>query len=254
MSIPLDDGYEAFRSVCPRIFRVEAAHGAGRATATAFAFARLLESNRLVLATAGHVLNDVPPDNPVEWRFQQFDEDGGLERQVTVTTREDDVHRPYAFYKLADIGYFILPANDDTGAPLARPNEQPLPVIDVGRRIKEGGRVAWAGFPSQVEHFCKRPQLCYFEGVVSAFCPRPDAPGHAAYVVDGHAAHGVSGGPMWHWPEDDGRIEIVGIVSSFRGSPAQADSPVIPGFCVFEPINPLIARIEAMFNSKVVET
>ena len=92
--------------------------------------------------------------------------------------------------------------------------------------------MGWAGFPGIVENALGFPQLCYFEGVVSAMVNRND---RKVYIVDGHAAKGVSGGPVWHWSEEKDRIEVIGIVSQYHHTMTP-----LPGFCLFEPINPII--------------
>jgi hypothetical protein len=120
-------------------------------------------------------------------------------------------------------------------------DEGPLPSLPVDGFIAAGSWVAWAGFPAQVERSVGRPQLCFFQGTVSAFGKRGDQGGHAYYIVDGHAAPGVSGGPMWEFTPD-GSVVVAGIVSSF-----QSDETIIPGFCCFEPINPLVCFAQTKF-------
>jgi hypothetical protein len=85
-----------------------------------------------------------------------------------------------------------------------------------------------------VEQALSRPQLCYFEGVISAHIMQPD---RLLYIVDGHASPGVSGGPVWAWFDAVGSYAIVGIVSEYRHL---FGHPELPGHCFFEPINPLM--------------
>ena len=239
-----DPGYAAFRTICPRTFRIEIGCQDKRYSGTGYSFARLLETNQLVLATAGHMI-DLPPNEPVEWLVQQFDGEGNVERQIQFTTRESDSECTYVRNIKIDIGFVAIPPEDNSGRPFARPNEDPLPVIDHKQRVMEGTRVGWAGFAYQVEKFLGRPQLCYFEGVVSAFNSSTEDP---AYVVDGHNAPGVSGGPVWHWPEGDNRIEIIGVVSRYR-----RDVDEFPGFCVFVPINPIIVFLKHWCHTQEIE-
>ncbi|MBI3469564.1 MAG: hypothetical protein HY000_41715 [Planctomycetes bacterium] len=231
--LPGDSSFEQIRS---SIFRVEAQWLGGSATATAFVVAMLRESKKLVLATAKHVL-DVPEDRDVLWAIQQFDEYGKVARQVSFGTnkaRKGDV--PYRTHNTLDVGIFVLPAVDDKKKALAAEGEFPVRTIDMRCGASTGTRVAWAGFPGIVEAALGFPQLCYFEGVISAMVNRLD---QRMYVVDGHAAHGVSGGPVWQWSNERDRLEVLGIVCNYQHF---ADG--LPGFCFFEPINPVLDYLE----------
>jgi hypothetical protein len=239
-----DTGYKAFLAVCPRVFRVETSWKDGGSVATGFSVARLMKSNCLILATAGHVLQ-FSEGEPVEWLVQQFDDEGRLARETRFTTTGPDGENRYGWHNVMDIGWVVIPATDTEGKRFTLPDEVPLPLIDAKRRLCEGTRVGWAGFPWQVHEFQGHPQLCYFEGVVSAFCQRSKT---TVYVVDGHNAPGVSGGPVWHWPEDGDGIQIAGVVSGYGRSEDR-----FPGFCVFVPINPLINYLRASCSTDKVQ-
>lgn len=239
-----DPGNAAYKAVCPHVFRVETRWWKRRQVGTGFSIGRLVPSARLVLATAGHVI-DFPPNEPVKWHVQQFDDNGVMERQISFTTQETAENELwYSRHNEIDIGFIAIPPEDENSVQFIRAWDRSLPVIDVNQRIDAGGRVGWAGFPGQVEDFLEHPRLCYFEGVVSAFSKRGGVP---TYVVDGHCAPGVSGGPVWHWPGDGENIEIVGVVSAYGSSDA-----MIPGFCVFVAINPLIAYLQTTYSPENV--
>ncbi len=236
----LDDyGYAAFLAVHRQTFRIEARFAGKYVPGTAFCISRLEKSNRLILATAGHVISQLPEDT-IKWVLWQFDENGSVERKMEFTTRPTDPERIYIYHKSIDIGFIVLPSEDDAGKTIALPNEMPLPPIDDTRRITEGTRVGWAGFPCVLGDLMGEQRLCYFEGVVSAFYSQLDEP---MYIVDGHSAHGVSGGPMWNWPADHKNIEIFAIVTGY----GMADEG-LPGFCMSVPLNPLIRRLREMYN------
>lgn len=211
---------------------------------TAFCFAMWRDSRRPVLATARHVL-DFRCGTDVVMRFERFDDEDRLINTVTVRSQSDAADRPFGFYKHSDIGFIHLPADDDSGSRLFADDEDPLRVLPDDRRLTAGSWVAWAGFAGQVEHFLEHSQLCLFQGTVSAFGRRADRAGHAYYIVDGHAAPGVSGGPVWETHPTDG-LQVAGIVSSLRADPPSA-GPAIPGFCCFEPLNPLVAYAKTNF-------
>jgi hypothetical protein len=85
-------------------------------------------------------------------------------------------------------------------------------------------------------------ELCYFEGVVSAVPSNPQV-----YLVDGHAASGVSGGPMW-FLADDGDAIITGVCISYNWP---KDLPGLVGFC---PLQVLLRNIEEMQTEPASES
>lgn len=214
---------------------------------TAFCFAMWRQRKRPILATARHILN-FPQGSEVLVRFERFDNEDQLTNTVTIRTQSDAVDRPFGFYKLSDVGFIHLPAEDDSGSPLFAEDEDPLAVLPVNHRLTAGSWVAWAGFARQVETFLEHNQLCLFQGTVSAFGRRADRNGLAYYIVDGHAAPGVSGGPVWDTHSKNG-LRVAGVVSSIYAEPP-SDEPAIPGFCCFEPINPLVAYAETNFAGR----
>ena len=145
-----------------------------------------------------------------------------------------------------DVRFCILPPPDQEseGQPV-KDELTPLPVIPQDYRVAQGTRVAWAGFPAQVEACLGQPKRGYFEGVVSAF---HDDSSHGQYVVDGHVARGVSGGPVWYWPDTLPGIQIAGIVSAYRRQESNRSR-----FSVFEPINPVRAYVVSHFKGERVE-
>jgi hypothetical protein len=230
-------GEETFDDIRKSTFRVETHwSGGGGSSATAFTVATFRDSKKLVLATAAHVL-DCPENDTVHWKIQQFDERGDVARQLQFATDKGMLGGvPYHTHKELDIGVFVLPATNDKKETFARPDEEPLRVIDILSGASAGTRVAWAGFASSVEEFLQAPHLCYFEGVISVMAHGQ----RLIYVVDGHLSPGVSGGPVWHWSSEKSRFEVIGIAVGYghtQGSP-------LPGFCVVEPINPIMYYLE----------
>lgn len=231
-------GDTSFDGISPSIFRLETTWDNGKKSAhgTAFVVAMLRDSRRLVLATAKHVL-DFPENETVWWKARQFDEHGRVQRQISFGTDHGLLGGvPYRVHKKFDIGVLVLPANGDDKGHLARPGETPVRVIAIDEGVSTGTRIAWAGFPAVMEDLLGFPQLCYFEGVVSAMVNDGKRP---FYIVDGHVSEGVSGGPVWQWNEEKSRLEVVGIVVSYTPGPSR-----LPGFCQFEPINPIMYFLE----------
>ncbi len=216
------------------IFRITVSDPFGKSCrGTAFNIARLRSTGSLIVATAKHVV-DVPPNQTATWLFEQFDvQDGRILRELRFSTNagiKGDV--PYRSHNTSDVGFIKLPTKNFQNEMFASNDDRPPAVIQVDQGVSPGTRVAWAGFPGDVENVLGFPQMCYFEGVISAMVDRP---GKRLYVVDGHNSFGVSGGPVWHWSDKQMRAELVGVVSAYKIDPAG-----LPGFCVFEPINEIV--------------
>lgn len=81
--------------------------------------------------------------------------------------------------------------------------ESPVALLPMGTLIDIGAEVGWLGFPSVAPH-----NLCFFSGNVSA---RQEF--RNAYLIDGVAINGVSGGPVLHLTGTEG-VQIVGTVSA----------------------------------------
>lgn len=237
---------EAVEEVRKRTFYVETTWPGGGGCGTAFMIARLQPSNRIISATAGHVLR-FPEEAHVDWCVQSLAEDGNVLGECRFKVNEAKPEsRPHRTYKHGDVGFCVLPPPDqESEGQLVKDDLTPLRVIPENHRLAQGTRVAWAGFPLNVQKFAGQPKLCYFEGVVSAFHAVGD---RGKYIVDGHNARGVSGGPVWHWPENGAGIEIAGIVAAYGLQESD-----MPGFCVFEPINPVVAYVKSQYKGKRVE-
>lgn len=234
---------EAIGEIRKRTFRLQTAWLGVTRVGTAFTIARLQPSNRIVIATARHLL-EFPSDAQVAWCFQCLGADGGVIGECHFTCDEaESESRPYRFYKYADVGFCVLPPPEQESEGQLVPDDlQALRVLPETHGLLQGTRVAWAGFAGQVEAFLKRSQLCYFEGVVSASYVEGD---HGLCVVDGHNALGVSGGPVWHWPESSMGIEVAGIVAGY--GTGERD---MPGFCVFEAINPVVTFVKSQYRGQ----
>lgn len=108
----------------------------------------------------------------------------------------------------------------------------PLPLSKVeiltgGKRLLEGVQTGWLGFPA-VAPF----NLCFFSGHISAWL-EPDE----AYLVDGVAINGVSGGPAFY-EDENGKIWIIGLVTEYR--PNIATGNILPGVSLIRSTNPLV--------------
>lgn len=108
---------------------------------------------------------------------------------------------------------FDLPAEDPT-------------LFPEGKHIKPGIQIGWAGYPAVAPN-----QFSFFSGDVSCFLSDQNA-----YLVDGVAINGVSGGPAFCvLPENE--IHFIGVVTAYV--PNRATGENLPGVCYVAGIAPL---------------
>ena len=91
----------------------------------------------------------------------------------------------------------------------------------------DGVELGWLGFPSVAPN-----NECFFYGYISSFWEDKEA-----YLVDGVAINGVSGGPAFIL-KNNGECEVVGLVAEYHPN-VSAGKP-LPGMTVVRSINPLI--------------
>jgi hypothetical protein len=145
-----------------------------------------------------------------------------------------------------------LDINRDTAAILFNRGELPFPpeplgLAPKGMFLKVGNEIGWLGFPA-----IPAASLCFFSGRVSAWLQS-----QSAYLVDGVAINGVSGGPAFHLlpyeppaggerlvaviggdepPAGDQRlVAVVGVVSAYV--PNRATGEVLPGLSVVRDVS-----------------
>ena len=91
-----------------------------------------------------------------------------------------------------------------------------LTPMDQPGTIGIGVDIGWLGFP-----VIEPNTMCFFAGTVSA-----QQINRKAYLIDGVAINGVSGGPVFHCPTP-GSIKIIGCVSAYHAN--RATSEALPG-------------------------
>ena len=102
--------------------------------------------------------------------------------------------------------------------------EDPISLFSSDSIINIGVEVGWLGFPAVAPH-----NLCFFCGNISAKQEH-----RKAYLIDGVAINGVSGGPVLYATEADG-IQIVGIVSAYQANRATGET--LPGLCIAQDVS-----------------
>ncbi len=193
-----------------------------RASGTSFLFSLDVQGHFIALATAYHTISQAH-----RWRepirlthlssgkdtFLQYDE-----RFIFEDARKD-------------IALIIL-YKDRLEFPPSK-----LRTIPDDRVLREGVQIGWCGFP------CVAPKvLCFFTGYVSAWLPEEEA-----YLVDGVAINGVSGGPVFRLIDEE-KPSLVGLVTEYRpnlstGSPLPGVS-LVRAISSISPLSKLLTQVE----------
>ena len=103
--------------------------------------------------------------------------------------------------------------------------EEPIPLLPIENPISIGVEVGWLGFPA-MEPFT----LCFFSGSISA--RKEDS---KAYLIDGVAINGVSGGPVLYSTGTEG-VQIVGTISAYWANRLRGEA--LPGISIAQDVSP----------------
>lgn len=102
--------------------------------------------------------------------------------------------------------------------------ENAIPLLPIERRLPIGVEVGWLGYPAMAEY-----TLCFFSGNVSAWQDWRNA-----YLIDGVAINGVSGGPVIYSTPTDG-VQIVGSIAAYFANRATGEA--LPGLSVAQDVS-----------------
>lgn len=115
----------------------------------------------------------------------------------------------------------------------------PLPFVQAGKAVKIGVETGWLGFPA-----IPNASLCFFAGIVSGHVPSQNA-----YLVDGVAINGVSGGSAFHlFPTEANPVYLMGVLSAYV--PNRSTGEMLPGLSVvrlieqFHELAPTFASVD----------
>lgn len=198
--------------VTPYIVMIETPSGQG----TGFLY--LYNQNRkfCCIATALHVIEDSN-----EW--QQPIRIRHLSSGTQLFLKEDD--RIIYTSRRTDSAVILFPHGE-----LELP-EEVIPLLPSERPLGIGTEVGWLGYP-----YMAPSTLCFFSGNISARV-EPSR----AYMIDGVAINGVSGGPVIFSNETDG-VQIVGIVSAYKAN--KATGGTLPGLLISQDVSHFHAVIK----------
>jgi len=193
------------REMTPYIVKIETPAGDG----TGFLFLYNEDKSWCGIATSAHVVNYADEwQQPIRIRHQGSPDVALLKENERVIFRD-----------LKTDSAVILFGKGD----LKLPNNL-IPLLPTGDPISIGVEVGWLGFPTIAPY-----TLCFFSGNISA---RQEF--RNAYLIDGVAINGVSGGPVLYSTETKG-VQIVGTVSAYQASRAAGEA--LPGLLIAQDVS-----------------
>jgi hypothetical protein len=190
--------HHAIETISPHVVKIETPTGYG----TGFLALYNHDRSWCGIATAAHVVSHAD-----EWQ------------QPVRLIRADGVGKP-CFLK-AEERVIFLDRSTDSAIVLFFKRELQLPECPIGllpieQPCRIGVDIGWLGFPAIELH-----TLCFFAGIVSA-----RQANRKAYLIDGVAINGVSGGPVFHSPTPD-EVQIIGCVSAYHANRVTGET--LPG-------------------------
>ena len=215
------DWEKAAQSVIPYIFKIETPQTMGTGFLCLYNKAKTI----LGIATAHHVI-----DYAMKWKqpIKLFH------------------HETNKSLFLKELEYLIFSDwETDSAVILFKKPKFKLPtklieLLPLGSPLVFGGEVGWLGFPT-IEPFT----LCFFNGNISAW--QDD---RRAYLIDGVAINGVSGGPVMYI-RDETHLQIVGIISAYRASRVTGET--LPGLLYAQDVShfhEVTAQIRSLEDAK----
>lgn len=188
---------QAVKTIAPHIVRIETPSGYG----TGFLAFWNHDKTWCGIATAAHVVQHAD-----EW-------------QQPIKIVHSGSSAPY-FLPVASRVIFLDCATDSAIVLLFKGElklpEAPIALLPMGEPCGIGVDVGWLGYPN-----IEASALCFFSGTVSHHLVA-----RKAYLIDGVAINGVSGGPVIHCPKP-GTVQIVGCVSAYHANRATGEA--LPG-------------------------
>ena len=187
---------EAVDKIKPFVVRISTPNGSG----TGFLISRSSLSPICAIATAAHVVGDA-------YRWELPIRIDHYQSSKTLLLHHSE--RKIIVRDTTDTAAILINKSN-----LLLPDEQPT-LITEGKSIRVGVEVGWLGFPAVWPH-----DLCFFSGRVSAY-----SNDNNAYVIDGVAINGVSGGPTLYIVGDN--VYVMGVVTEYIVNRATGEA--LPG-------------------------
>lgn len=191
--------------ISPYIVKIETPSGTG----TGFLCVYGADKSLCGVATAYHVVSDAD-----EW-----EQPVRITHYISKTSKLFKEPDRFIFGNIKTDSSIILFPKSDFPFP-----EELIKLLPSERPIEIGNEVGWLGFPA-----IDINTLCFFSGIISA---RKESMN--AYLIDGVAINGVSGGPVVYSTEAEG-IQIVGIISAYYANRQRGDA--LPGLSIAQDVS-----------------
>lgn len=216
------DWHQVVEALTPYVVRIWTPQGSG----TGFVVSNSNATTLCAIATADHVVSHA----------HYWEEPIRIEHQSSGKT---------VLLRSAERAITSVPASDTASIVFERAElELPLEALSLGPKDKyfrPGVEIGWLGYPA-----IPRASLCFFSGRISAWVSA-----ERAYLVDGVAINGVSGGPAFII---DGAT-VIGVVSAYI--PNRATGEPLPGLAVVRDVaefHDLAQSFKSLDEAKAGET
>ncbi len=194
----------SIQALMPHVVKISTPNGSG----TGFLSFYGADKSFFGIATAAHVVHYAD-----EWQLpiKLFNEASNTESMLLP-------HQRRIFLNVARDSAILLCFESDLELP-----DSTISSIPVDQPCAIGADVGWLGFPAVAQS-----TLCFFRGAISARLDESEA-----YLIDGVAINGVSGGPVFH--QSSVGLQIIGCVSAYL--PNQTMGAALPGLSVAQDVS-----------------
>ncbi len=218
--------YEIAERASRSVFRIRAGGNLGTCFLGSVARHRESGTHLCLFVTAWHVVEAAETDGS---EIEVLRHDGTV---IAARSENDTQIIPMDPFTFDSAGVFM-----QTGGEVLK-LEDCVPLFGTGTLLR-GAEVGWVGFPS-----VRKGELCFFHGHISGYSKEP-----AAYLVDGVAVGGCSGGPVF-----DRYGATVGLVSAYlpdvrRGA---RERVVLPGLSSIAPIAAVRMWLEEVVKARSI--
>jgi hypothetical protein len=208
---------ETIEKVSPYVVRIDTPDGGG----TGFLCLYNEDRSFAGIATAAHVVSTADEwQQPIRITCPATEQVAFLDTSNRVVFRDEST----------DSAVILFPNN------LGLPQDL-IPLLPASSTLPVGMAVGWLGFPG-----IARDIMCFFCGTVSAI----DRAHNSAYLIDGVAVNGVSGGPVIYHTPQDGATHIVGILTAYR--PNRQYGEALPGLSVAQNVSHFHTVLQTIRN------
>lgn len=194
--------HQVVEKLTPYVVRIWTPQGSG----TGFVVSNSQTTSLCAVATADHVINHAHYwEEPIRIEHQSSGKTVLLRPAQRAINNSPHADTAAIVFERADLD---LPTAS-------------LPLTPKYQHFKSGVEIGWLGYPA-----IPRASLCFFSGRISAWLEE-----EAAYLVDGVAINGVSGGPAFIILG----ATLIGIVSAYI--PNRVTGEPLPGLAVVRSVN-----------------